>query len=205
MPGSTFLLICLQALLIQNAYSQFLNYGNLGLTGVDFDVQATSSARAGLEGYLGNGGLINYPGTGNLGLSGLGLANAAVGGGLVGLNGLGVSNVGLGVSNIGLNQLSLGNAGVTAAGLSNAGLALGGIGYGVGVPNVAATSGIPVTGPFTANGEAELVVGGDFAVGGQAVVGGQIPVLGAVSFNGAIPASGVVSIAGNCGCSRIPL
>ncbi|RVE42352.1 hypothetical protein evm_012973 [Chilo suppressalis] len=202
MSASGFFLICLQALLIQNAYSQYLNFNNLGLTGVDFDVQATSSAAASLEGYLGNGGLINLPGgAANLGLSGLGLANAAVGG-------LGVSNIGLnglGVSNIGLNGLSLGNAGVTAAGLSNAGVALGGIGYGAGVPNVAATSGVPVTGPFIASGNAELAVGGDFSVGGQAVVGGQIPVLGAVSFSGGLPASGVVSIAGNCGCSRVPL
>ncbi|RVE42350.1 hypothetical protein evm_012971 [Chilo suppressalis] len=192
MSSSTFFLICLQAFIIQNACSQYLNYGNFGLTGVDFDVQASSSALAGVSGYLGNGGLINNNlGVTNLGLSGIGLSNAAVGS--------------LGVSNIGLNGLSLGNAGVTAAGLSNAGVALGGIGYGAGVPNVAATSGIPVTGPFTASGNAELVVGGDFGVGGQAVVGGQIPVLGAVGFSGSLPASGVVSIAGNCGCSRIPL
>ncbi|RVE48847.1 hypothetical protein evm_006497 [Chilo suppressalis] len=190
MSSSYLFVVVLQALLIQNAYSQLnLNYGNYGFTGVDFDVQATSSATGALNGYLGNSGLINYPA--NLGVSGLNLANAAAGG--------------VGISNIGLNGLGLGNAGVTAAGLNNAGVALGSFGYSAGVPNVAATSGIPVTGPFTATGNAELAVGGDFGVGGQAVIGGQIPVLGAVSFSGPIPASGVVSIAGNCGCSSLPL
>ncbi|RVE42357.1 hypothetical protein evm_012978 [Chilo suppressalis] len=121
------------------------------------------------------------------------------------LNGynVGLPNTGYGISNIALTGLE--NAGYAVTGLSNAGVALSGVGYGAGVPNVAATSGVPVTGPFTATGNAEMAVSGDFEVTGQTVVGGQIPVIGSVTFSGQIPARGVVSAAGNCGCSNVPL
>ncbi|CAG9794194.1 unnamed protein product [Diatraea saccharalis] len=194
-----------------NVYSQFgsLNYGGfLGDTGVDFTATAASSGLAGLSGYLENGGLYNNGlALNTLGLGGLGVNNLGLGLGNVGVTAAGLENIGvagLGVGNIGLG---LGNAGLAVGGLNNAGLGIAGLGYGagLGVQNVAATSQVPVTGPFTASGNAELVVGGDFGVGGQAVVGGQIPVLGAVGFSGQIPASGVVSIAGNCGCSTVPL
>ncbi|CAG9794208.1 unnamed protein product [Diatraea saccharalis] len=154
-----------------------------------------------LSNYLGNGGVVNGLSLGSLGANNLGLGFGNAGltvseANNIGLNGLGIGNIGFG----------LGNAGLAVSGL-NTGLGVAGLGYGagLGVQNVAATSQVPVTGPFTASGNAELVVGGDFGVGGQAVIGGQIPVLGAVGFSGQIPASGVVSIAGNCGCSSYPL
>ncbi|CAG9794202.1 unnamed protein product [Diatraea saccharalis] len=189
MTSSTSFLVCLQALLIQNAYSQILtNLGNyLGNNGVEL-----------VTGGIGVNGLgVNSLGINNIGFGGLGTYNglAVSESNNIGLNGLGIGNIGLG------------NAGLAVSGLNNAGLGVAGLGYGtgLGVQNVAATSQVPVTGPFTASGNAELVVGGDFGAGGQAVVGGQIPVLGAVGFTGQIPASGVVSIAGNCGCSSVPL
>ncbi|CAG9794205.1 unnamed protein product [Diatraea saccharalis] len=176
MTSSTFFLVCLQALLIQNAFSQLVqplvNYGNfLGDTGTDLNLIAASNAVGGINGYLGNGGLIN---------------NA------------------IDVNTIGYNGVGLGNS---LSGLNNAGLGVVGLGYGsgLGVQNVAATSQVPVTGPFTATGNAELVVGGDFDVIGQTAIGGQIPVIGSVTFSGQVPASGVVSVAGNCGCSNVPL
>ncbi|CAG9784775.1 unnamed protein product [Diatraea saccharalis] len=135
-------------------------------------------------------------GLSNAGVNSLNLNNIA-GVTSASLNNAGVSSIGL--NNAGISGISVNNAGLVGAGIGSSSLA------GVGVQNVAANAAVPVTGPFTATGNAELAVGGEFNAGGTAVIGGQIPVLGAVSFTGQIPASGVVSIAGNCGCSNVPL
>ncbi|RVE40314.1 hypothetical protein evm_012974 [Chilo suppressalis] len=107
MAAKIFLLV-VSAVLVQNACSQAVNYGRVGLTGAEFDVQATSSAAAGLKGYLGNGGLINSNlGLANTGASTIGLGNA-------GVIGAGLSGVSTGVATgpvLNIGSLSFGSSG----------------------------------------------------------------------------------------------
>ncbi|RVE42351.1 hypothetical protein evm_012972 [Chilo suppressalis] len=167
-------LIVLSALLFQNAYSQALNYGRVGLTGAEFDVQATSSAEAGLKGYLGNGGLINSNlGLANTGVSSIGLGNAGVIG--AGLSGVGV--IGGGVS-----------TGVATGPVLN----IGSLSFGSSGPLVVTT--------ISPIGPSGLAVASENVIDGTLLVSGSLPFLSAVSFEGGLPTAG--SGVATCGCGN---
>ncbi|RVE48848.1 hypothetical protein evm_006498 [Chilo suppressalis] len=164
---------------VQNVYSQALNnYGRLGLTGVDFDVQATSSAAAGLKGYLENGGLIN---------SNLGLANT------------GVSTLGLG--NAGIIGAGLGGVGVVGGGstVGTTGAGLNGVAFNVGGLNVGSSGPLVVT-TISPIGPSGLAVASENVIDGALLVSGSLPFLSAVSFEGVLPTAG--SGVATCGCGN---
>ncbi|XP_031770307.2 chorion class A protein Ld12-like [Galleria mellonella] len=192
MSTFAFLLLCIQACLIQNVYSQYLAKGGAREVAVEKTTVVDSVEVD--RGY----GLAKGAGWGpgyGYGPAGLGLAGANVG--AIGVERVGLGPVGLGA--VGLPpygweaEYGLGGAVIGAAGHGIAGAKIGAIGLPA-PPVPVVNTGYGGVG----NGVVEAFA--DLPVFGTALLGGQVPVLGAVEFAGILPATGAVSISGNCGC-----
>ncbi|CAG9794207.1 unnamed protein product [Diatraea saccharalis] len=169
-------LIIASALLVQTVYSLPLNFGSiLGNTGVDLELQATSTAAGGLSGYLGNGGLINS-GVTNVGVNSFGFGNGVIGAGL-----------GSDIAVIGGS-----NAGLVGTGLNGVALNVGGLNVGSSGPLVV-TSISPI-------GPSGLVVASENVIEGTLLVSGSLPFLSAVAFEGGLPTAG--NGVATCGCGN---
>ncbi|XP_026755694.2 chorion class CA protein ERA.1-like [Galleria mellonella] len=205
MSTFSFLLLCIQACLLQNVYSNPIGpwgpgYGNIGygaVTEVETTTIEVDSVNRGGWGYGGLAPGYGFPG-------GYGLGGGVAVGAVAEIDKFaGIGNLGYGLPGAGLAP-GLGRYGWEAEyGLAGLGANIGAIGVervGLGAIGLPAPP-VPVakTG-YGGVGNGVFEVFAEMPATGTAILGGQVPVLGAVEFAGILPATGAVTITGNCGC-----